>query len=113
MSLLIALGLSLALTLLLELLFFLALGFRTREELLLVVLANLLTNPPVVLCAVLAGANTAWPAPAVRLPLEGLAILAEWACYALCGGPRFRRPLLLSLGANVFSYGAGLLLQLL
>ncbi len=106
-----SLGVSLALTLVLELLFVLLWGLRGRD-LLLCALVNLLTNPPVVLCALL------WrhygPAP-LWLPvplLEAGAVLLEGFFYRR-NGERVRRPFLLSLCANAFSYGLGLVFNTL
>ena len=98
--LLFSLGLSLGLTLLFELGFALAWGVRGRG-LLFVALANLLTNPAVVLAAA-AGAPV-WL-------LEVLAVLVEALVYRRSGVTA--RPLLFSLCANALSFGLGLVLQL-
>jgi len=103
---LVSLGVSLALTLLLELAFALLWGLRGRD-LILCCLVNLLTNPPVVLLALL------WrqygPAPAwLPVPLlEAGAVLLEGRLYRR-DGERVRRPFLFSLCANAFSYALGL-----
>jgi len=102
----VSLGVSLALTLAFELAFALLWGLRGRD-LLLCCLVNLLTNPPVVLLALLwrhFGPNPAWlPVPL----LEAGAVLIEGHFYRW-DGERVRRPFLFSLCANAFSCGLGL-----
>ena len=98
---------SLALTLLLELTF--ALMWRVeRRDMTAVVLANLLTNPAVVLCYHAA----AWYFPgfqsAATLALELGAVAAEGLVYARRS--QIRRPWTFSLCANAFSFLTGLLL---
>ena len=111
-----ALALSLLLTLALELGFFALAGRlftgrskRCKKDFLLVALANVLTNPAVVLLYWLAALYADINAAVVLAPLELSAIFAEGFCYKKYGG--FRRPYLFSAAANIFSFGAGLLLQ--
>ena len=94
---------SLGLTLLLELPVVYLWGVRKRRDLTVAVLVNVLTNPVVVLLHALG-------CPA--LPLEIGAIAAEGICYRACG-EEIRRPYLLALCANVFSYSMGLVLNLI
>mgnify|MGYP006909150137 CR=1 FL=1 len=97
--------LSLALTLLLEGAFARLCRVRRRNAC-LVLLVNLLTNPPV---ALVGNLFPFWPA---HLALEAAAVLVEGAIYArLAEG--LRRPLLFSLGANAFSYLTGAALSAL
>lgn len=107
MALFLSLAGSLVLTLLLELGF--ALLWRVdRRDLPAVALANVLTNPIVVLCYHLAG----WYAPGFRaaatLALELGAVLAEGLVY--CRRSQIDRPMAFSLWANAFSFFTGLLL---
>ena len=99
---LVALGVSLGLTLVFEGLFALLWGLRGRA------LVNLLTNPPLVflvLCWRHFGPAPAWlPVPF----LEALAVWVEGRFYKR-DGEKVRRPFLFSLCANAFSYGLGLL----
>ena len=108
---LISLGLSLGLTLLFEGIFALRWGLRGRD-LILCILVNVLTNPPVVLCALLwrtYGPGPGWlPVPFV----EAGAVLAEGYFYRR-DGEKVRRPFLFSLCANAFSYGLGLVFNAL
>ena len=94
---------SLGLTLALELPAVYLWGLRSRHNLKLAVLVNVLTNPAVVLLHGLG-------CPAI--PLEVAAIAVEGVCYRACGED-IRRPYLLALFANGFSYSVGLLLNLI
>ena len=98
---------SLGLTLLLELPVAYCWGLRSRHDLTVAVLVNVLTNPAVVLLNGLLSATPWW---AVQLLLEAAAIAVEGFCYRHCG-ENIRRPYLLSLCANCISYGAGLVLN--
>ena len=106
-----SLGVSLALTLAFELAFALLWGLRGRD-LILCVLVNVLTNPPVVLCALLW--RTYAPGPGwLPVPfLEAGAVLVEGFFYRR-NGERVRRPFLFSLCANAFSYALGLVFNAL
>jgi hypothetical protein len=99
-------------TLVLETGFFLVIGKRNKKDLLLVVMVNILTNPVVVLIYWLAVLRAWWNSILVLVPLEIVAVLVE-GCYYKKYGNSFKRPYLFSLAANTFSYGAGVLIQLL
>lgn len=105
-----SLGASLGLTLLLELSLFALLGYRSGRALLIAALANVLTNPPVVLCYILLTENGVLGPVSAAVILETAAVLAEWLCYKY-RLPQVRRPFLLSLVLNAFSYFTGLILQ--
>ena len=102
---------SLALTIVIEAGFFLALRKRNKRDLLLVILVNVITNPVVVLLFWLAALYTDWNRNLVIVPLEIFGVLTEWFFYKKYGA-EFSRPFLFSLSANAVSFGAGLLLQL-
>jgi len=127
LALLKSLGLSLALTIVLETGFFLLIGLVTRvkphcswsplcqgkrdkKDILLVVLVNVFTNPIVVLLYWLAVLYTDWNSIIILIPLELFAVLAEGCLYKKYGRG-FRCPYLFSLAANIFSFGLGLLIQ--
>lgn len=110
MTLLRALGISLLLTLVLELLFALVWGKRSRHSLALVALVNLLTNPVVVLAHHLALRFTHLPQLWVVLVLEVAAVAVEALCYRKYGRD-FTRPWLFAFLANAFSFGIGLVLN--
>lgn len=106
-----SLALSLGLTLLLEIPAALILGLRRKEDILLVGLVNILTNPIIVLILNLFFLFTASPPPwFLILPLEVFAVLTEGFIYQK--GLSYRRihPFLLSLILNGISYFGGLLL---
>ncbi len=104
-----ALGISLGLTLVIEL--GLALSLRRKgRTLLLVFLANLLTNPPVALTAILWRMYGLPYRAAAVAALELLAVGAEGLVYHTCRA-ELRRPYLFSLAANALSFGLGLLLR--
>ena len=109
-ELLIALTLSLAMTLVLEVAFFLIIGKRNKKDLLLVIMVNVLTNPIVVLIYWLAYLYTNWNIVIVLIPLEIFAVLTE-AVYYKKYGQSFKRPLVFAFAANVFSFAIGFLIQ--
>lgn len=95
-------GVSFLLTLLIELPVCYLLGLRSRDQLELVFLVNLLTNPAAVWL------HTALGVP--QLPIELLVVIIECYVYHQFKQPH---PLRLSLLANGISWGLGLSLQLL
>ena len=107
-----ALGISLALTIILEAAFFFMSGKRNKKDLLLLVLVNVLTNPVVVLLYWLCAAYTSLSSFMILIPLEVFTVLAE-GCYLKKYGRKFKRPYLFSFAANAFSLGSGILLQYL
>ena len=107
-----SLGLSLALTIALEAGFFLLIGKRNKKDLLLLLLVNVITNPVVVLSFWLAVLYTDWNKYIILIPLELFAVLTEGYCYKKYG-IGFRKPYIFSLVANMFSFWAGELIQLL
>ena len=106
MNLFLSLAVSLAMTLALELAF--ALLWRVRQkDLPLVALANVLTNPVVVLCHALAALwAPAWLLP-VTLAMEIGAVLVEGWLFSTRSHIRF--PWGFALCANLFSFAVGLL----
>ena len=111
-ALLIALAVSLALTLVLESGFFLLTGKRNKKDLLLVALVNVMTNPAVVLLYWLGATYSGLNLIITILALEVLAVLTEGYIYKK-HGQDFKRPYGFSLFANMFSYGTGALLQMI
>ena len=102
---------ALVLTVLLEGIFALLWGVRSKRDLGLVALANCITNPLVNVLYRL-GRMWGWPRGPVVLALEVAAVLAEWLCYRRTENA-VRYPLLFSLCANAFSFCCGLVLQIL
>ena len=106
MELFLSLGVSLGLTLILELAF--ALVWRVeRSDLPAVALANLLTNPIVVLCHHAAAWYVPKYVPAVTLALELWAVGTEGVIYRRRS--QINRPWAFSLCANGLSFLSGLL----
>lgn len=106
------LGVSLLLTLLFEEGLALLWDLRGWRELTVVALANLLTNPAVVLLRHTAVGLWGWSALPVTAALELAAAMTEWRCYRACSR-QLARPLLFSVLANALSYGAGCIINLL
>ena len=106
------LAVSLLLTLLFEEGFALVWGLRGKRELALVALVNCLTNPPVVLLYYTATGLWRWNAVPVTIFLEAAAVLVEWLCYRAYS-EQVKRPFLFALLVNLFSYGAGCVINLL
>jgi len=105
-----ALALSLALTLTLEIIFFLLTKKRNKKDLLLLILVNILTNPIIVLSFWLVGFYTNWDAYVPLIPLELFAVLTEGYYYKKYGC-NFHRPYLFSFTVNMFSFWVGILVQ--
>lgn len=103
---------SLGLTLLVEGLLALAWGLRSRRELAVVALVNILTNPAVVLLYHTAAGLWRLNAAAVTAVLECAAVAVEWFWYRRCS-EKLRRPFLFALLANAVSYGVGCVINLL
>lgn len=106
-----ALLLSLALTLALEYTAALFLGIRGRQDLLLILTVNLLTNPPAVLLSMIFSALP-FSRYLLQLLLEIPVVAGEGLLYQKYG-TQISHPWRLSLTANLFSYGTGLALLLL
>lgn len=96
------------LTIVIETLFFAAIGYRDRVFLLLCALANAATNLSLNLILQLLYTWGLDLTVAVY-PLEGLVVAAEYLIFAAVRG-RSPRLFLLTFLANCLSYGAGLLL---
>lgn len=115
MEVLMSFGISLGLTLAIELSLALLLRVRTKRGLLIILLANVLTNPAAVfLCLALGPVLGGWYLP-FQLLVEGFVVLTEGRVYRrfptdLKAAPA---PFLLSLILNACSYGAGLILYFL
>ncbi|MBP0965395.1 MAG: hypothetical protein J5999_08915 [Oscillospiraceae bacterium] len=100
---------SLALTMILELLAAAVVGLRGRD-LLLTVIVNLLTNPIVTAFFYILSGTTELPVALIKAFLEISAIVAEWLIYRKYG-VKIKRPLLLSVGLNGFSFFSGMLIN--
>ncbi len=102
-------SISLILTVALELSAAAVLGIRGRD-LLLTVIVNILTNPAVnAAYYILLGTTVLYP-PMIKAVLEISAVAAEWLIYRKYG-ENIKRPLLLSIGLNGFSFFSGMLIN--
>lgn len=110
MRLLLLLLICLALTEAIELPLLYLMGFR-RRELIIAALANVVTNPPVVLIRFVFLSLTRLPEWAVILPLEIAAVLVEAVIFRRAAGRK--RALLESFTANALSYTLGLAISLI
>ena len=112
----ISLMISLALTLVLEAGFFLIVrsikGQHDKKDLLLAVMVNLLTNPAVVLIYWLAVLHTNINYVIIIAPLEISAVFIEGYIYKK-RGRYFKHPYIFSIAANAFSFGIGVLTQII
>lgn len=104
MTLLISLGLTLAF----ELAFCLLFKVRGLYDIILVILVNVFTNPPVVFTHNILQRSTALPPVVIVLVLETAVIVIEGFCYKFYARS-IKHPFWISIGANMFSYFAGLL----
>lgn len=99
-------SLSLGLTLLVEGIVGWCFGLRSRKQLLLLVLVNILTNPAAVWLHVFAGI------PQIHIEIA-VVIIECYVYYIFRRSHQFAHPLLLSLTANGVSWGLGMLIQML
>ena len=100
---------SLGMTIVLELMFCLIFKLRGVNNFILVVLVNIITNPPVVLLNHLLKQNTRLSQVLIVVVLEIAAVLIEGLYYKRYAKD-IKRPFSFSLGANAFSYFSGLLI---
>ena len=94
-----------AMTVVIETSFFALFGYRTRDEMVITVCANVITN-------LLLNLYLVWfitERGAIIYLLECVVVLAEYAVYAFSFG-QSRRLLLLTFAANCLSFVTGLLL---
>lgn len=107
-------GISLALTMVIELAIAFLFGLRTRENVLLVVLVNVLTNPSAVLCNRLCRLYLPhYNQVPVQLVIEAAVVIVEafvYCCFARDGQRQIKRPVLLAITANGCSWLLGVLI---
>ena len=99
-------GISLGLTLLIELPIGFVMGMCGKKHILLMVLINVLTNPAAVLACWLGAA---------QIPVEIAVFLVEAGIYYWFSkdeGFTIKHPILLALFANLISWTSGILIQL-
>lgn len=99
-------GISLGLTILIELPIGMLMGLRRKKHLLLMILVNVLTNPPAVLLCWLGAA---------QIPVEIVVFLVEAGVYYWFSRDKswnMKHPVLLAFVANLISWTSGILIQL-
>lgn len=101
---------ALSLTILIEISVALLSGYRDRKALKTVLIAQILTNPIVVLISNACVLYTNLPYLAFQLPLEIAAVCAEWQIYKRFAAT-ITHPFLFSLAANTISYTIGYVLS--
>lgn len=84
-------------------------GIHRRKDIYLVILANIMTNPPVVTLYHLLTRYTGYNPMIITLVLEVPVVCIEAITYKKYG-QLIRHPFLISFGANLFAYGTGYLL---
>lgn len=106
-------GMSLALTIVIELAVAWLSGMRRRKDMLLVALVNVLTNPSAVLCNWLCRLYLPdYRRAPVQLAIEAVVIITEALVYCGFAGDerwQIRKPVLFALAANGCSWLLGLL----
>jgi hypothetical protein len=109
-------GVALALTLAVEVPVGAALGLRSRDALVAVVMVNVATNPALnYLYLAAAGLGllrplSSWVMGALFVAAEGLVVIVEWRLLLWALGGRSPRMLAVSAAMNVTSVGLGLVL---
>lgn len=112
LELLTLLGISLILTIMFEVQTAYVLGVRDSKDLLLILLINLLTNPPVVIAYYLVYNYAPRYLTLTTIGLELLVILTEYH-YLKNYGRRIKHPFILTASMNLFSFGVGKVLQII
>jgi len=101
---------SLVLTEALELCFAFIFKIWNKRDILLVLVVNVITNPPVVILSYLFNTRTDVPQLLTVSVLEAAAVLTEGLYYRRYA-EAIKHPFIFSLGANAFSYLTGLLIN--
>ena len=101
-----ALAVSLALTLLVELDAALVYGVRSRYDLLVTCLVNVITNPLAVMSYLLLTRFTSLGPWAVKLPIEVLVLLSETLLFRKFA-ETVKKPLLYAAVLNIVSFSVG------
>lgn len=102
-------AISLALTLIIELVVAKCWGFQTKKELLLVILVNILTNPAAVFLSWICNGNFL-----SQCVIEFFVVVVEAKVYwgfTKVNGWHIKKPVLFALIVNMVSWMSGLLIQ--
>ncbi len=102
--------LSLLLTLIIELSVACLFGINKREDILLILTANILTNPAVVTASFVMKKVIYAPVYYWQIPFETAVVIVECLLYSKFG-KNIKRPFAYSAAANAISYSAGVLIS--
>ncbi len=102
--------LSLLLTLIIELTVSCLFGINKREDILLILAANILTNPAVVTASFVLKRTIYASVYYWQIPFEAAVVIVECLLYRKFG-KSIKRPLAYSAAANAISYSAGVLIS--
>jgi hypothetical protein len=105
-----AIAIALIATLALETLFFIIIRYRNKHDLRLLLIANVLTNPPLVLLTCLNDYYGVMDYMSLVLILEVAAVIVEWLIYRAYA-EEIKKPFCFALAANAFSYVMGVIIQ--
>lgn len=104
---------SLSLTLIIELTISLILGIRKKDDIIIVICANTLTNPIVVFIAnCLTLLNNAWVYYIVVLIMEVIVVFVEGFVFKKALSYKDKSPLLISFANNATSFLLGILISM-
>jgi len=107
---LLILGISLGLTVFMEVTLAFIVGIRSSRDLILVLLVNVFTNPAAVICYYIFTFYTQMSILILKILIEIVVILIEGVYYRRYAGS-VKRPFMFSALANILSFGAGLVLN--
>lgn len=104
---------SLGATIVLEALVMVLLGEHSKKNMLLLVLVNILTNPVAVYFAYVGKYYTGFSDVLIQIPIEMVVVLVEVGIYTWFAKDEkwtIKKPVLLGVLANVFSWSIGLMM---
>ena len=111
MELLVSLFYCLSLTILIELIIAIIFGVRDKKDIYLVILAQILTNPVVVLITIFTGLNCSYTVYLVSIAImELLAIIVEGLLYKMYLKKQTINPFAFALILNMISFISGLII---
>ena len=104
---------SLGATIILEALVMILMGEQSKKNLLLLLLINILTNPLAVYLAYVGKTFSNLPEILIQLPIEVVVVIVEVGIYIWFSKDekwKIRRPILLGILTNAFSWAIGLMM---
>ena len=104
---------SLGATIVLESLVVILMSEHSKKNMLLLFLVNLLTNPMAVFLSYVGKYYTGFPDIMIQIPIEIIVVLVEVGIYIWFSKDenwKIKRPILLGILANIFSWSIGLMM---